>query len=126
MIAHPIDPGIHDKNSKSPKLLSLAKLATFRSRVAAPVSKVSFSTPRVLDNGAKLVYVNYNSGKFCVQTPWMTMPWKMGVYTEDKYPKLHTAWVNQTTKDLPKIYSGFDKDSPSIKVLHPLYYFYLP
>ena len=45
---------------------------------------------------------------------------------EDKYPKLHTAWVNQTTKDLPKIYSGFDKDSPSIKVLHPLYYFYLP
>ena len=45
---------------------------------------------------------------------------------EDKYPKLHNAWVNQTTKDLPKIYSGFDKDSPSIKVLHPLYYFYLP
>ena len=45
---------------------------------------------------------------------------------EDKYPKLHNAWVNQTTKDLPKIYSGFDQDSPSLKVLHPLYYFYLP
>lgn len=50
-------------------------------------SKVTFSTPRVLDNGAKLVYVNYNNGRFSVQTPWMDMPWKMGVYTEGEYPK---------------------------------------
>ena len=51
------------------------------------VSKVTFSTPRVLDNGAKLVYVNYNNGRFSIQTPWMEMPWKMGVYTESEYPK---------------------------------------
>ena len=31
-------------------------------------SKV-FSTPRTLDNGAKLVYVNYDGGRFSIQTP---------------------------------------------------------
>ena len=51
------------------------------------VSKVSFSQPRVLDNGAKLVYLNYGGGRLSVQTPWMSMPWKMGVYTEGDYPK---------------------------------------
>ena len=50
-------------------------------------SKVSFSTPRTLDNGAKLVYVNYDGGRFSIQTPWMSMPWKMGCYTDGEYPK---------------------------------------
>ena len=36
--------------------------------------KVTFSAPNTLDNGAKLVYVNYNGGKFTVRTPWMDMP----------------------------------------------------
>ena len=49
--------------------------------------KVTFSAPNTLDNGAKLVYVNYNGGKFTVQTPWMDMPWQMSSYTDDKYPK---------------------------------------
>ena len=48
---------------------------------------ITFSVPKTLDNGAKLVYVNYNQGRFSVQTPWMTMPWKMGAYTEGDYPK---------------------------------------
>ena len=39
MMAPPIDPGMHDKNSKLLKLLSLAKLATLRSSVEAPTSK---------------------------------------------------------------------------------------
>ena len=51
------------------------------------VSKISFANPRILDNGAKLVYVNYKGGKWSVQTPWMTMPWKMGVFEEGPYPK---------------------------------------
>ena len=51
------------------------------------VSKLSFSQPRVLDNGAKLVYMNYDGGRLSIQTPWMTLPWKMGVYTEGEYPK---------------------------------------
>lgn len=50
-------------------------------------SKISFSEPRVLDNGAKLVYVNYDGGRFTVQTPWMEMPWKMGCYDQGEYPK---------------------------------------
>jgi hypothetical protein len=48
---------------------------------------ITFSVPKSLDNGAKLVYVNYNQGRFSVQTPWMTMPWKMGAYTDGEYPK---------------------------------------
>lgn len=51
------------------------------------ISKVSASDPRVLDNGSKLVYLNYNSGKFTVQTPWMSLPWDMSCYTEGAYPK---------------------------------------
>ena len=50
-------------------------------------SKLTFSAPKVLDNGAKLVYMNYDGGRFTVQTPWMGMPWSMSSYTEDKYPK---------------------------------------
>lgn len=51
------------------------------------VSKLSFSQPRVLDNGAKLVYMNYDGGRLSIQSPWMSLPWKMGVYTEGEYPK---------------------------------------
>jgi hypothetical protein len=50
-------------------------------------SAISFSVPKSLDNGAKLVYVNYNQGRFSVQTPWMSMPWKLGAFTEGEYPK---------------------------------------
>jgi hypothetical protein len=50
-------------------------------------SSISFSVPKSLDNGAKLVYVNYNGGRFSVQTPWMSMPWKLGSFTEGEYPK---------------------------------------
>lgn len=50
-------------------------------------SKVTVSEPRVLDNGAKLVYVNYNNGRFQIQTPWMELPWDMSCYTEGPYPK---------------------------------------
>jgi hypothetical protein len=50
-------------------------------------TRVGFSQPKVLDNGAKLVYVNYSNAKFVVQTPWMTLPWDMSAFTDDKYPK---------------------------------------
>ena len=70
-------------------------------------SKISFSAPRVLDNGAKLVYMNYNGGRLSVQTPWMTMPWKMGVYTEGEYPKYNI--------DLS--FKGMDED-PELQAFH--------
>lgn len=50
-------------------------------------SEVTFSTARTLDNGAKLVYVNYNGGRFNVQTPWLDVAWDMNEYTEGPYPK---------------------------------------
>jgi hypothetical protein len=71
------------------------------------VSKVTFSAPKVLDNGAKLVYVNYNNGRFSVQTPWMEMPWKMGVYTEGEYPKY----------SIDLSFKGMD-DTPELQVFH--------
>ena len=73
------------------------------------VSKVTFSTPRVLDNGAKLVYVNYNNGRFSVQTPWMEMPWKMGVYTESEYPKYSIDLSFKGMDDSPELQSFHDK-----------------
>ena len=47
---------------------------------------------------------------------------------EDKYPKLHNAWVTQKTKDLPKMYGDFNKflTAESSQVLDPIYYFYQP
>lgn len=49
--------------------------------------KVTFSSPRVLDSGAKLVYVNYNEGRFNVQTPWMNLPWELKTYEDEKVKK---------------------------------------
>ncbi len=47
---------------------------------------------------------------------------------EDKYPKLHNAWVNQTTKDLPAMYGDFNKlfAMDLSQLLDPTYYFYKP
>ena len=50
-------------------------------------AKVGFAAPKILDNGAKLVWVNYSNSKFVVQTPWMNLPWDMNAFTDDKYPK---------------------------------------
>jgi len=50
-------------------------------------SAITTSKPKTLDNGAKLVYVNYNGGRFNVQTPWMDVPWDVSCYNEGAYPK---------------------------------------
>lgn len=52
------------------------------------VSKISVAKPVVLDNGAKLIYVNYDGQKkFKIQTPKMSSPFGMSEYTEGPYPK---------------------------------------
>ena len=51
------------------------------------VSKVTSSEPKILDNGSKLVYLNYLGGRFNVQTPWMDLPWDISCYEEGPYPK---------------------------------------
>ena len=50
-------------------------------------TSVTVSAPKSLDNGSKLVYVNYDNSRFNVQTPWMDMPWDMSCYNEGNYPK---------------------------------------
>lgn len=77
------------------------------------VSRVGFSAPKVLDNGAKLVYVNYNGGRFCVQTPWMTMPWAMSCFSEGPYPKysaeLSFKGMDDSGKDALELQQFHDK-----------------
>ena len=72
-------------------------------------SKITFSQPRVLDNGAKLVYLNYNGGRLSVQTPWMTMPWKMGVYTDGDYPKYSVDLTFKGMDENPDLQGFHDK-----------------
>ena len=67
---------------------------------------VSFSAPRVLDSGAKLVYVNYNSSRFNVQTPWMDLPWEMKAY-EDGDIKKYTLTLSFRGMDENPSLSGF-------------------
>ena len=71
------------------------------------VSKVSFSVPRALDNGSKLVYVNYNGSRFNVQTPWMYTAWDMNCYSEGAYPKYSVELS----------FKGMD-DSPDMQQFH--------
>jgi hypothetical protein len=71
--------------------------------------KVTFSAPNTLDNGAKLVYVNYNGGKFTVQTPWMDMPWQMSSFTEDKYPKHSITLSFRGMDDRPELQAFHDR-----------------
>jgi hypothetical protein len=73
------------------------------------VSKVAFSQPRVLDNGAKLVYMNYDGGRLSVQSPWMSLPWKMGVYTEGEYPKYSIDLSFKGMENDPDMQSFHDK-----------------
>lgn len=46
-------------------------------------SKISFSTPRTLDNGGKMLYLNYNSGKFYIQTPELELPFDPSYFAEN-------------------------------------------
>lgn len=72
-------------------------------------SKLAFSQPRVLDNGAKLVYMNYDGGRLSVQTPWMSLPWKMGVYTEGEYPKYSIDLSFKGMENDPDLQAFHDK-----------------
>jgi hypothetical protein len=49
-------------------------------------SKVTVTNPRVLDSGAKQSYVNYDSGKFILQTPQnITLPYGLGQNDKTKF-----------------------------------------
>ena len=74
-------------------------------------SKITFSAPKILDNGAKLVYMNYNGGRLSIQSPWMSMPWKMGVYEPEGggYPKYSVDLTFKGMEDNPDLLGFHDK-----------------
>ena len=47
------------------------------------INKISFSGVRSLDNGGKMVFVNYDDGKFYLQTPELEVPFDARYYGED-------------------------------------------
>ena len=47
------------------------------------VSKISFSGVRSLDNGGKMVFMNYDDGKFYVQTPELEVPFDARYFGDD-------------------------------------------
>ncbi len=52
------------------------------------VSKVSIATPKVLDSGAKLAYVNYGDARsLVVQTPSLPSPFGLNVFDKNGPPK---------------------------------------
>jgi len=55
---------------------------------AFSVSKVSISTPKVLDSGAKLAYVNYGDARsLVIQTPSLPSPFGLNVFDKNGPPK---------------------------------------
>jgi len=80
------------------------------------VSQINVSKPNVLDNGAKLIYVNYNGEKkFRIQTPKMSLPFGMNEYTEGPYPKYSTelSYKESQSTDPKEI-----KNNEKIKQFH--------
>jgi hypothetical protein len=72
-------------------------------------SSISTSKPKTLDNGAKLVYVNYNGGRFNVQTPWLKIPWDLSCYDEGPYPKYSCEISFEGMEANPEIQGFHDK-----------------
>ena len=73
------------------------------------VSKITTSKPKSLENGAKLVYVNYDGGRFNVQTPWTDVPWDSSCYTEGPWPKYSFEVSFRGMDTNPKIKAFHDK-----------------
>jgi hypothetical protein len=81
------------------------------------VSLITYSEPRVLDNGGKVVYVSFNKKKLIMQTPEMMAPfglskWNNEGKANDKY-SLDLSFKGRDSREvLNKFYDGlksFDK-----------------
>ena len=73
------------------------------------VDNVTFSAPRVLDSGAKLVWVNYNKSKYYMQTPWMTLPWEMKEYVDGDVRKYTLTLSFNGIDENPKLQKFHDR-----------------
>ena len=76
------------------------------------VSNISYSEPRVLDNGGKVIYVSYNKKKLIVQTPEMVAPFGLSKWNNegkgnDKY-SLDLSFKGKESREiLSKFFDGF-------------------
>ena len=53
--------------------------------------------------------MNYDGGRLSIQTPWMSLPWKMGVYTEGEYPKYSIDLSFKGMENEPDLQAFHDK-----------------
>jgi hypothetical protein len=72
-------------------------------------ASITTSKPKSLDNGAKLVYVNYKGGRFNVQTPWLKIPWDLSCYDEGPYPKYSCEISFEGMEGNPEVQGFHDK-----------------
>jgi len=80
------------------------------------VSNITVSKPNVLENGAKLIYVNYTGEKkFRIQTPKMVLPFGLNAYTEGPFPKysVEMSYRETDSTDAKEV-----KNNMKIKQLH--------
>lgn len=76
------------------------------------VSKINYSSPRTLDNGGKVIYLNYEGKKLLLQTPEMMAPFGLGKWSNndgkslDKY-SLDLSFQGKENRDvLNKFFEG--------------------
>jgi hypothetical protein len=73
------------------------------------IADITFSAPKITNNGGRIVYVNLGDGSFVVRTPMLYAPFGMGVWTDD----------NGTKYSLDLSLKDFDSD-PETKEFYDL------
>ena len=76
-------------------------------------SNVCFAEePKVLDNGAKYVWLGYNKKNLVVQTPVMSLPFGLNLYDKAEYPKYSVELSfsgKDSNKDLETFYQKIEE-----------------
>lgn len=76
------------------------------------VSKITYSAPRALDNGGKVIYVSYEGKKLLMQTPEMVAPFGVGKWSNndgksnDKYTLDLSFKGKESREVLSKYFDG--------------------
>ena len=74
------------------------------------VSDIRYSSPKTLDSGAKMIYVNYTERKsrLILQTPEMILPFDMSCYDKGEYPKYNMEMSFRGYEDNPELAKWLD------------------
>lgn len=75
------------------------------------VQNIDYSEPRILDNGGKVIYINYSEKKLVMQTPAMHAPFGLGKWNNegkgaDKYSLELSFKGKETRPMLAKFFEG--------------------